>query len=82
MFETLNSFLDEPSKPRVKPGVLTTVPSDSDPDKSYAITVGNDNVIYCSCMAYKFSGKNGNKKTCKHLRKFLADHPKIANLVD
>lgn len=35
---------------------------------SYEIRLGKDDVAYCTCPAWKFSGKNGKVRTCKHLQ--------------
>jgi hypothetical protein len=54
--------------------LLATVPSQSNPSKSYEIKEGADHTIYCSCPAWKFQrvtpGKN--QRTCKHLKAFFA----------
>lgn len=42
--------------------ILDTVPSSSNPGKTYDIIEGKDGVIYCSCTAWKM------RKTCKHLK--------------
>jgi hypothetical protein len=41
--------------------VLAEVQSRSNPDKVYAILLGDDNVIYCECVGWKM------RKTCAHL---------------
>jgi len=41
--------------------VLQTIPSTSNPNKTYQIILGGDGVTYCTCVAWKM------KKTCKHL---------------
>jgi len=45
--------------------ILKTVTSSSNPGKHYEITMGNDGVTYCTCMAWKM------RKTCKHLDAYL-----------
>lgn len=62
--------------------VLKTVASKSNPDKHYEIRLGRDNVVYCTCPAWKFSkttDKFGNKqpKNCKHLKEFRASNPEL-----
>ena len=42
--------------------ILDTVPSSSNPGKTYDIIEGKDGVIYCTCTAWKM------RKTCKHLK--------------
>ena len=42
--------------------ILDTVPSSSNPGKTYDIMEGKDGVIYCTCTAWKM------RKTCKHLK--------------
>jgi len=41
--------------------VLQTIPSMSNPNKSYEIRLGDDGVTYCTCIAWSM------KKHCKHL---------------
>lgn len=37
----------------------------------YSLTVsGRDGKVYCSCPAWKFSGRNGGGKSCKHIQTF------------
>ena len=40
----------------------------------YNITLGADGVTYCTCPAWKFSGKN---RTCKHLEMWKSSTPAI-----
>lgn len=47
--------------------ILTTVPSGSNPNKTYDIIKGGDGVIYCTCTAWKMS------KNCKHLKAYHAN---------
>ncbi len=42
--------------------ILDTVPSSTNPGKTYDIMEGKDGVIYCTCTAWKM------RKTCKHLK--------------
>ena len=44
--------------------ILDTIPSSSNPGKTYDIIEGKDGVIYCTCTAWKM------RKTCKHLKKW------------
>ena len=44
--------------------ILDTVPSSSNPGKTYDIIEGKDGVIYCTCPRWKFA------KTCKHLKEW------------
>ncbi len=44
--------------------ILDTVPSSSNPGKTYDIIEGKDGVIYCTCTAWKM------RKTCKHLKEW------------
>ena len=45
--------------------VLSTVRSNSNPGKTYEIILGDDNVIYCTCWAWK------RTRTCKHLDMYM-----------
>lgn len=63
---------------KLAPGLLATY-SSSCGTKRYSLTVGKDDVLYCSCPAWKFSKKN--HKTCKHVQAFLAEHETINSLV-
>lgn len=53
--------------------VITTVPSKTNPSKSYEIRRGKDGVIYCTCPSWRYQrlGK-GETRTCKHLAAFFA----------
>ena len=46
------------------PRVLATVPSKSNPAKSYEIRLGGDGVVYCTCRAWI------QNKFCKHLEEY------------
>ena len=72
--------LDRPAPPRVMPGPLAQTRSMSNPKKAYVLTMGKDNVLYCSCPAWRFS-KRG-QKDCKHLREFREHNPGIAEAID
>lgn len=45
--------------------VLSTVRSNSNPGKTYEIILGDDNVIYCNCWAWR------TKRTCRHLDMYM-----------
>jgi hypothetical protein len=45
--------------------VLATMRSNSNPGKAYEIILGDDNVIYCTCWAWK------RNRTCKHLDMYM-----------
>lgn len=50
--------------------IITLMRSDSSPNRYYKVVQSDrDNVTYCTCLAWKFSGKDGAARTCKHLRK-------------
>ena len=34
----------------------------------YEIRLGGDGNVYCTCPAWRFSGKNGKPRTCKHIK--------------
>lgn len=34
----------------------------------YELRLGKDGVAYCTCPAWRFSGKNGKVRTCKHIQ--------------
>ena len=63
--------------------VLKTVVSKSNINKHYEIRLGRDNVVYCTCPAWKFCPKinkqtgRAQKKNCKHLTEFRASNPEI-----
>lgn len=38
----------------------------------YDIIKGRDEVVYCSCPAWKFQRRPAAQRTCKHLQKFQA----------
>jgi len=49
--------------------VLFEIKSQTNPEKMYQVIKSErDGVVYCTCMSWRFSGKNGAEKTCKHLR--------------
>jgi len=58
------------SAPAKNADVLATYRSASNPDKRYYIVKGKDGVVYCTCPAWKFSGKGGELRNCKHLQDF------------
>jgi len=58
------------SAPAKNADVLATYRSASNPDKRYYIVKGKDGVVYCTCPAWKFSGKGGEQRNCKHLADF------------
>ena len=58
------------SAPSKNADILATYKSASNPDKRYYIVRGKDEVVYCTCPAWKFSGKGGALRTCKHLQDF------------
>lgn len=47
--------------------VLQMVASDSRVGVKYEIRVGKDHRVYCTCPAWKYSGKN-----CKHLHRYFS----------
>ncbi len=55
--------------------ILDTVPSSSNPGKTYDIIEGKDGVIYCTCTAWKM------RKTCKHLKEWTQKNLTPENLV-
>lgn len=59
--------------PDLMPGLLCVIPSTSNPDVGYEITVGKQGDIYCSCPSWKFS----KDRSCKHLKQFFSEHPAI-----
>lgn len=50
--------------------ILATVPSSSNPLKSYDIRLGKDGNVYCTCPAWKYQKKHPHDRTCKHLKAF------------
>lgn len=48
-----------------------TVPSESDPTKTYVIAQASDGRMGCSCWAWR----RNQDKDCKHLRQFKAQYP-------
>lgn len=48
--------------------VLVTVPSESNPSKSYEIRLGHDGNVYCSCPAWKFQKVHPHLRVCKHMK--------------
>jgi len=48
---------------------MTEVQSASDPKKRYEIRLGKDNVVYCTCPAWRFS--KAPHKCCKHIVAWL-----------
>ena len=55
--------------------ILDTIPSSSNPGKTYDIIEGKDGVIYCTCTAWKM------RKTCKHLKEWTRKNITPENLV-
>jgi hypothetical protein len=53
--------------------VLVTVPSESNPSKSYEIRLGHDGNVYCSCPAWKFQKIHPHLRTCKHMTKLAKE---------
>jgi hypothetical protein len=49
--------------------VIATVPSSSNPDKSYEIRMGHDGNVYCSCPAWRNQKKPPAERVCKHMQK-------------
>jgi hypothetical protein len=49
--------------------VLVTVPSESNPSKSYEIRLGHDGNVYCSCPSWKFMKVHPHLRSCKHMKK-------------
>lgn len=47
--------------------IIATVPSKSDPEKTYEIRMGKDGNMYCSCPAWKYQKKSPKDRTCKHI---------------
>jgi hypothetical protein len=55
----------------IKPTQTTTlmsVPSSSNPDKSYDVKLGKDGNVYCSCPAWRFQKLHPHQRTCKHIK--------------
>lgn len=48
--------------------VLATVPSQSDPSKTYTIKMGKDGNVYCDCPAWKYQKVSPKERTCKHIK--------------
>jgi predicted nucleic acid-binding Zn finger protein len=61
--------------------ILATIPSKSNPSKSYQVRKGDDGVIYCTCPAWAFSGKKPGGHDCKHLRALRASMEAYARRV-
>lgn len=38
-----------------------------DTGNAYEITVHPGNVVYCSCLAWKYSSKPASQRSCKHI---------------
>ncbi len=55
--------------------ILDTIPSSSNPGKTYDIIEGKDGVIYCTCTAWKM------RKNCKHLKEWTRKNITPENLV-
>ena len=55
--------------------ILDTVPSSSNPGKTYDIIEGKDGVIYCTCTAWKM------RKNCKHLKEWTRKNVTPESLV-
>jgi len=53
--------------------ILATIPSKSNPNKSYQVRKGADGVIYCTCPAWIFSAKKTGVHDCKHLQALRAE---------
>ena len=52
--------------------ILATVPSTSNPEITYDICKGKDEVIYCTCPGWRNQRLGGGHRTCKHLTSFHA----------
>lgn len=59
---------DDEDLDEAKGAILATVPSSSDPSKSYEIRMGNDGNVYCSCPAWKYQKVPPKERTCKHIK--------------
>ena len=46
---------------------LAEITSSSNPTITYKLVQAKDGGIYCTCPSWRFSGKNGKPRTCKHL---------------
>lgn len=60
------------SLPTSKPMLLASVPSDSDPSRTYDVRKGRDGNVYCTCPAWRFQRKPVAERTCKHIDRLAA----------
>ena len=51
--------------------ILGEYQSASNPGKLYQVYLGEDEVVYCTCPAWKFSGNKGFTRSCKHTEKVI-----------
>lgn len=47
--------------------IVASFPSKSNPAKSYSVTLSDEGIPYCDCMAWRFQKVPAPQRTCKHI---------------
>ena len=57
------------------PGVIATVPSNSDPSVVHEVRLSRNGLIYCDCEGYRW------RHICSHVRGMMATNPAVKIMV-